>query len=211
MFSGIVEEKALMSNVIRSASGVRLYIKTEKIWRDAEMGDSVAVNGACLTIALLKNDVLQFDIMEETLRATTFSDIKSGEVVNIERSLKVGDRISGHFVTGHIDCVGVINSIKKRPNDYNIEIKIPRDKAGYLAPKGSISVDGVSLTVMENGKDYFKISLIPLTLEKTSLDSKMRGDKVNIEFDIFAKYSLAASRQGASKIDTEFLKTHGFF
>ena len=210
MFSGIVEEKALVSDVIRSASGVKLYIKTKKVSQDAKIGDSVSVDGACLSIASLKNDVLQFDIMEETLRATTFSDIKKGEAVNIERSLKIGDRISGHFVTGHIDCVGVISSIKKEPNDYKIEIKIPYDKAGHLTLKGSVSVDGVSLTVMESGKDHFKISLVPLTLEKTSLGSKRRGDKVNIEFDILAKYALAASRQDAGKIDSEFLKKHGF-
>ena len=210
MFSGIVEEKTVVSSIIRSASGAKLYIKTEKASQGAKIGDSVAVNGVCLTIASLRGSILQFDIMDETLRSTTFSDIRSGEEVNIERSLLVGDRISGHFVTGHIDCVGVLNSIKKCPNDYKVEIKIPHDKAGYLAPKGSVSVDGVSLTIMENGRDYFKVSLIPLTLKETSLGLKRQRDRVNIEFDILRKYALAAFQQETGRIDSKFLKTHGF-
>ncbi|MBU4376589.1 MAG: riboflavin synthase [Candidatus Omnitrophica bacterium] len=211
MFSGIVEERALVERVARNMSGVKLYLKAGHLSPGTKVGDSIAVNGACLTVASIDRNILQFDIMAETLRATTLSDIKDRDIVNAERSLKVGGRISGHFVTGHIDCVGVISAVKKETNNYKVEIRIPEDKMRYIAPKGSVSVDGVSLTVAEITQRSFKVALIPLTLKETSLGSKKSGDKVNIECDILAKYAHAGAGRASGDIDAEFLKKHGFF
>lgn len=210
MFSGIIEDKATVRKAVKSPSGVRLAIESHQASQGARIGDSISVNGACLTVIDVDGRLLQFDVMSETLRATTLSEITAGDIVNIERSLKLGDRISGHFVTGHIDCIGKISSIKKEPDDYTIEIEVPAEKAIYLAGKGSVAVDGISLTIAGNRNKYFKVSLIPFTLKITSLGSKKIGDKVNIEFDILAKYTLRNSPQAAGKIDSEFLKKHGF-
>lgn len=210
MFSGIIEEKAIVTKVAKGASGVKLYLKVKRISAGIKAGDSIAVNGVCLSLILTQGDILQFDIMAETLNTTTLSEIKCGDIVNAERPLKAGDSISGHFVTGHIDCVGVINSIKNWVNNYTVEIQIPEDKMKYIVSKGSVSVDGVSLTVMRKKEGYFEIALIPLTLKDTSLGRKKPGDKVNIECDILAKYAHAASGGAHGSIDSEFLKTHGF-
>ncbi|MDD5680667.1 MAG: riboflavin synthase [Candidatus Omnitrophica bacterium] len=210
MFSGIIEDKAVVKKVIKNPGGVKIAIESQKVSQDATIGDSISVNGVCLTVVDVDKKTLQFDVMSETLRATTISELKIGDIVNAERSLKMGDRISGHFVTGHIDCIGIISSVKKEPNDYTMEIKVPAEKALYLAGKGSVAVDGISLTIAGNRSGYFKISLIPLTLKMTSLESKKNGDKVNIEFDILAKYAMRNSGHSASKIDSEFLRRHGF-
>lgn len=210
MFSGIIEDKAAVKAVIKNAKGIKLAISSHKVSQGTKIGDSISVNGACLTVVNIDKDTLQFDMMMETVRVTTLSDIMAGDMVNVERSLKVGDRISGHFVTGHIDCIGTIISIKKGRNDYTIEIEVPPDKVAYLAGKGSIVVDGISLTIAESRQNYFKVSLIPFTLDATSLGAKKVRDKVNIEFDILAKYALNNIGRGAGKIDADFLKKHGF-
>lgn len=210
MFSGIIEDKAAVKKIIKNPSGVKITIESQKVSQDATIGGSISVNGVCLTVVAINRKTLQFDVMSETLRATAISELKIGDIVNAERSLKMGDRVSGHFVTGHIDCIGIISSIKKEPNDYTVEIKIPAEKALYLADKGSVAVDGISLTIAGNRGSYFKVSLIPLTLKMTSLESKKNGDKVNIEFDILAKYAMRSSGHPASKIDSEFLRKHGF-
>jgi len=210
MFSGIIEDKAIVRRIVRNPNGVRIAVESQKVSHGTKIGDSISVNGACLTVVDIANKALQFDIISETLRATTLKDTAAGDIVNVERSLKVGDGISGHFVTGHIDCVGTINSIKKEPNDYIMEIEIPAGGAAYLANKGSVAVDGISLTIAGSKGGRFLISLIPLTLKMTSLGLKKRGDKVNIEFDILAKYALRNPQYPAGNIDSEFLKKHGF-
>ena len=210
MFSGIIEDKAIVNKVAKIPAGARISIRSKKIARGTKIGDSVSVNGTCLTAVDAGSETLQFDVMKETLRATTLSGFGTGDIVNVERALKAGDRISGHFVTGHIDCAGVINSVKKAPDDYAIEIEVPEENAVYLANRGSIAVDGVSLTIAGTRRNIFKVFIIPLTLAATSLGSKKTGDKVNIEFDILAKYALRTSRHGTSKIDEGFLKKYGF-
>lgn len=210
MFSGIIEDKALVKKVVRDAKGMRLTVLSHNASQGSKIGDSIAVNGACLTVVGVDNGVMEFDTMSETLRMTTLSDIAAGDIVNVERSLKVGDRISGHFVTGHIDCTGVITYIKKGRNDHVIEFEVPAEKAIYLAGKGSIAVDGISLTISESRQNRFKAALIPFTHDVTSLGMKKTGDKVNIEFDILAKYALNKAARAAGKIDADFLKKHGF-
>ncbi len=210
MFTGIIEGRAVIKKIAKNVQGVRLTLSSDNVSRDTKIGDSISVNGACLTVVDIDKDILQFDIMSETLRTTTLSDVAAGDIANVERSLKVGDRISGHFVTGHIDCTGTIISIRKGRNEYTIEIEVPPEKAVYLAGKGSIAVDGISLTVTASRQNRFNVSLIPFTLSVTSLGLKKASNKVNIEFDILAKYVLNSTGRVAGKIDADFLRKHGF-
>ena len=210
MFSGIVEEKTQVKKILKNLHGYRLVVECQTVSNDVKTGDSISVNGICLTVVGVRGESISFDIMEETLRTTNLSEASTEDVVNLERSLKVGDRISGHFVTGHIDCIGKVMSITAKSNDYTMEIEIPGDKSIYLVKKGCIAVDGVGLTIAEAKDNRLKICLIPFTLKETNLGLKKTGDKVNIEFDILSKYSLRNSPSTRSKIDTEFLKEHGF-
>lgn len=210
MFSGIIEERGTVKRVLKASQGWKLTVESEAASKDAKIGESISVNGACLTVVEVKGRNISFDIMEETLRRTTLSELSAGKIVNLERSLKAGDRISGHFVTGHIDCIGKIRAIAKRPNEYAMEIEFPSDKKAYVAEKGSIAIDGVSLTVAEVRGNRLRICLIPLTLKATNLGSRKAGDSVNIEFDILSKYIPQTSPSKESKITSEFLKEHGF-
>ncbi|MEA3305745.1 MAG: riboflavin synthase [Candidatus Omnitrophota bacterium] len=210
MFSGIIEERARVGKILKEKRNCRLIIKCAIVSNDTKAGDSISVNGVCLTVTGIEGKSLSFDIMEETLRATSFSGTSTGDVVNLERALKAGARISGHFVTGHVDCVAKVISITAMPNDYTMEIEVPEDGSAYIAKKGSIAVDGVSLTIAEAENNSLKVCLIPFTLKETSLGLKKAGDEVNIEFDILSKYSVRDSAPAKSKIDTGFLKEHGF-
>ncbi|MBL7071236.1 MAG: riboflavin synthase [Candidatus Omnitrophica bacterium] len=211
MFSGIVEEKAKVSGILRSADGFKLTVDSEIASSDARIGESISVNGVCLTVVNIDGKKISFDVCEETLRVTGLSST-AGKRVNLERSLKVGERISGHFVTGHIDCAGVIRSIEKRPNECVFEIEFPAEKSAYVADKGSIALDGVSLTIGKITDNRFKVYLIPLTLKETNLGSKKAGDPVNIEFDILGKYALKnlPAETKKSKVSMSFLREHGF-
>lgn len=210
MFSGITEERAAVKRVLKASQGWKLTVESEAASKDAKIGDSISVNGACLTVVEVKGRNIGFDIMEETLRRTALSELSAGKIVNLERSLKAGDRISGHFVTGHVDCIGKIRAIAKRPNEYAIDIEFPSDKKAYLAEKGSVAIDGVSLTVAEVKGNRLRVYLIPLTLKSTNLGVKKVGDSVNIELDILSKYVQQISPSKESRITNEFLRQHGF-
>lgn len=212
MFSGIIEGKGRVKRISRNPQGCKLTVESEVVSKDARIGDSISVNGVCLTIVEVKGKNVSFDIMEETSRRTNLSGISVKKAVNLERSLQVGDRISGHFVTGHVDCVGKIRTITKRTNDYTMDIEFPIDKKVYLAEKGSIAIDGVSLTIVEVKGNRLRVYLIPLTLKVTNLGLKKVGDLVNIEFDILSKYFLQTqlSKRNKDRIDINFLKEHGF-
>jgi riboflavin synthase len=163
-------------------------VRAKKILKGVKLGASIAIDGACLTVTGLKNNVLIFDIMRESLLKTTLGALKAKAQVNLERALKAGGRIDGHFVTGHVDATGTIKDKITRVNYVELRIGITRATARYIAPKGSICVDGVSLTVGEVKKSYFSVYLIPFTGQGTTLGFKKKGDKVNIETDILAKY-----------------------
>lgn len=210
MFSGIVEEKAEIKRIARSPQGCKLTVESGIVSKGSKVGDSISVNGACLTVVEAQGTSITFDVTEETLRRTNLTDASARKSVNLERSLKVGDRISGHFVTGHVDCVGKVLGVTKQPGNYAIDIEFPKDKTAYAAEKGSIAIDGVSLTIAGIKDNYIKIYLIPLTLTTTNLGSKKVGDSVNIEFDILGKYSLSKPASAGRKIDANFLKEHGF-
>ena len=172
----------------QKGSSLILGIKGEKIIEDSKVGDSICVNGVCLTISNIKNGTLFFDVMAETLRVSTLSDLRIGKRINLERALKVDDRFGGHFVSGHIDGIGKIIQISPGQGSKEFKIATPPDFIQFIVPKGSIAVDGVSLTVVKVEINYFTVSLIPHTLKNSTLGIKRQGDKVNIELDILAKY-----------------------
>jgi riboflavin synthase len=190
MFSGIVEEKGIVAGIRKKENLIILSIKAKKVLKGVKVGDSISVDGACLTVTKIKNSVVDFDIMKETIDKTTLKFLKVGSEVNLEGALRVNDRLGGHFVSGHNDCVGVIRKRISKPNYEEFQIAIPKSFARYLAPKGSVSVDGISLTLGEVEKNVFSIYIIPHTLDVTTLGKKKDGDHVNIETDLLAKYIL---------------------
>lgn len=197
MFTGIVKAVARVRAVRKSRSGARLEIPLPF---GAEPGDSVAVNGACLTWT--GNG---FDIVPETLSRTTLGALKRGSAVNLEPALKVGDRLGSHFVQGHVDAVGTVAAVERRGRETKMWFGLPADLSRYLAPKGSIAVDGVGLTVVDVEPDRFSVALIPYTLKRTTLGRARKGSPVNLEVDLLARYA----RRGDS-VTLQFLERAGF-
>ncbi len=189
MFTGIVEELGVVRSFARRGAVYELAVECGAVMDGTAVGDSIAVNGVCLTVVSVKKPVLVFEVMAETAGATTTGALRISEKVNLERSLQVGDRISGHFVTGHIDCVGIIRSKRTTRGNLVFEIAVKPGSAGYIVPKGSIAVDGISLTISSYRSGAVSVCIIPHTLKNTTLAFKGPSDKVNIEFDILAKKS----------------------
>jgi len=190
MFTGIVEGIGTVTSVSKSKNGAEIIIRVRlgKLGRGLKKGGSVSINGACLTATKLFRGEAEFEMVSETIRRTNLGQTKPGETVNIERSLKVGDRLEGHFVLGHVDGSGIIEDIQKMPSETTMWIRLDKRLTRSLVPKGSIAIDGVSLTLVGVEGDRVSISLIPHTLKTTTLGMKHRGDRVNIETDILAKY-----------------------
>jgi len=211
MFTGIVKELGIVKRMSRAGSIYKLAIGSGAVYKTVKTGDSIAVNGACLTVVSSRGGVISFDVMEETARRTNLAELKSEDHVNLEDSLKAGDPLSGHFVLGHIDCLGKIKDIERSGAEFLMEIDIPPDFADLIVEKGSVAIDGVSLTIGEAGKDKFTVYLIPHTVKTTTLGSRCAGDKINIEFDILGKYILRRKLpERTSKISENFLKERGF-
>lgn len=187
MFTGLIEEKGKVRLARKQGRCVRLDIVSSKVREDTKIGDSICVNGACLTVASQKGEVLSFDVMPETLASTTLKGLKSGDAVNLERALKVGGRLGGHFVSGHVDTVGVIRSKRIKGGDLEFRIGLDARSLKCLVPKGSVAVDGVSLTIADVRSGGFSVCLIPHTARETTLADKHSGDKVNIELDMLLK------------------------
>lgn len=188
MFTGIVEETGEVIALDRSSHGARLIVKAELVASDVKLGDSIAVNGCCLTVTEQKGGELSFDLLSETLVRTNLGDLIPGAPVNLERALAAGARLGGHFVQGHIDCPGEILSLDPVGADHRLEIALPKEFASLVAFKGSIAVDGMSLTVAEVHSGSFVIWIIPHTWSVTNLRTRRRGDRLNLEFDLLAKY-----------------------
>jgi len=191
MFSGIVEELGQVKNISRRGNVTLIEVTGSEVSKDAKVGDSIAVNGACLTVVKNEREVLSFEAMPQTLKATNLGALQAAEKVNLERSLKVGERISGHFVTGHVDCIGIIRSKRVAAGNLSFDIAIPAEFMKYCFPKGSIAVDGISLTLAEKKSNTLSVYIIPHTLKSTTLSFKGPSDKVNIEFDILTKKASA--------------------
>ncbi|MDQ4101377.1 MAG: riboflavin synthase [Thermoproteota archaeon] len=194
MFTGIIEGMAMITSTATSRSGAETIIRVKlgKLGRGLRRGDSVCINGACLTATKISKGEAEFEMVSETIRRTNLGQTRPGEMVNVERSLRVGDRLEGHFVLGHVDGTGVIEDIKKTSSETIIWIKLEGELVKSVVPKGSIAVDGVSLTLVSvEDNNRVSIALIPHTLKVTTLGLKRKGDRVNIETDILGKYAIA--------------------
>lgn len=188
MFTGIVEETGTVVSFEEGASAWRLVLDADKVVSDLQLGDSVAVNGCCLTVVEIEGKRLAFDLLAESVRLTSINGIGPGGKVNLERALLPSTRMGGHFVSGHVDGTGVIEAIEPRGKDRFFRIKPETANLKYVVHKGSITVDGISLTVAEVDENGFAIWLIPHTMEMTNLHTKKAGDLVNLEYDLIAKY-----------------------
>jgi riboflavin synthase len=188
VFTGLVESLAAVAEIVPEPPGVRLVIREPRIAAAAAIGDSVALNGCCLTVVSIAGDSLAFQAGEETLSRTNLGELKPGDFVNIERSLKIGDAIGGHLVSGHIDAVGIVDHRIDDAEWCTMWFRFPPALSGQLASKGSIAVDGVSLTLVDVDDDRFSVAMIPHTLSLTTLGRRQVGDRVNLETDILAKY-----------------------
>lgn len=192
MFTGIVEELGRVVAIERRGNLVRLRMRAEQVLADARLGDSISHNGVCLTIAELSPPQYACDVMQETLRRTTLGALRVGEAVNLERALAVGGRFGGHFVQGHVDGVGRIETIQREAEWVTYTVGAPDEVLRYVVPKGSVALDGISLTVVDRLAGGFTVSLIPHTLSLTTLGSRRVGDALNLEADVLAKYVAAA-------------------
>jgi riboflavin synthase len=188
MFTGLVEELGTVAAVEDQGDAIRLSIRATTVLEDAGLGDSISVNGCCLTITTFDGDTWTADVMQETLDKTSLYGVRPGDVVNLERAVTADKRLGGHIVQGHVDGVGTV--VSRTPSEHweVVEISMPEPLSRYLVDKGSITVDGVSLTVVEAGTDRFTVSLIPETLARTTLGTRRPGDRVNLEVDVIAKY-----------------------
>jgi len=212
MFTGIVEEVGRVVSFVRGETG-RLTVDMGSTADGVRTGDSIAVEGVCLTVTRISGTQASFDLSAETCRRTTLGDLRPGDRVNLERALRVGDRLGGHFVLGHVDAVGTVARLDRSGGHATLVLAAPPDIIAKLVPKGSVAVDGISLTVAEIGDDRFTIFVIPHTLLHTSLLYRAAGDRVNIELDVIGKYveRLMAARLPISKgVTEEFLREHGF-
>lgn len=220
MFTGIIEEMG----IVKSIKSKVITIEANKIFDDLKLGDSVSVNGTCLTVSSFSNKIFNADITSETLSRTNLGDLKSGFKVNLERALTLNGRLGGHIVSGHIDGVGIVKNISKKSEDIELVIEVPTNLMKYIIEKGSVAVDGISLTIakVDNNKNNFSVAIIPHTLKETVLYYKKAGDKVNIENDIIGKYverllsfndfnfNNETNNKENSNINMEFLIKNGF-
>jgi riboflavin synthase len=188
MFTGIVEETGLVISFQEQREAWRLKLSATVVTDDLHVGDSVAVNGCCLTVVACDRESLEFDVLNETKRLTSIDHLEPGGKVNLERALLPTTRMGGHFVSGHIDGTGVIELIEQRSKDFFLRIKPDLDKLKYVVSKGCITIDGISLTVADVDETGFAVWLIPHTMEVTNLHTKRVGNRVNLEYDLIAKY-----------------------
>lgn len=187
MFTGIIEKVCTVKNISRNASNMEISIDLADLVEDIKVGDSVAVNGTCLTAVKIQNNVVSFELSSETVAKSSFADIRPSRKVNIERAMKLNGRLGGHLVQGHIDGIATIKSISDKGNFKDITFSADKELLNQMVTKGSVAIDGVSLTIAQMDAISFKVAVIPQTLKETILSSAKIGDKVNIETDIIGK------------------------
>lgn len=217
MFTGIIEEKGTIQQIKQTGDAIVMTIDAQKVLTDVNLGDSIAVNGVCLTVTSYDSRSFTVDLMPETVRNTSLRDLTKGSKVNLERAMAASGRFGGHFVSGHVDGTGTIKSKRREHNAVYYEIEVPFILRKYMILKGSVAVDGTSLTIFGLTDNSFTISIIPHTIEETIIGSKVVGDIVNVECDMLAKYmeELLANRDSVKKgnkgeLSEEFLRDHGF-
>ncbi|OGU98311.1 MAG: riboflavin synthase subunit alpha [Ignavibacteria bacterium RIFOXYB2_FULL_36_7] len=188
MFTGLVEETGKLKKKVKTGEGFQFTISASKVFDDLEIGSSISVNGCCLTVVKKEENAFSVDTIEETLKKTNLGLLEVGSRVNLERPLKADARLGGHFVLGHVDTTGVVKEIKELSNSHFMKIAFPEKFKNYLIYVGSISIDGVSMTVAELEENWFGVGIIPFTWQETIFSDKKVGDKVNLEFDVLGKY-----------------------
>lgn len=219
MFTGLVEEIGKIIKITKGRNSYQFSIQAEKVLNDIKLGDSVATNGACLTVVERTNSSFTVDIMAETVKRTNFGKMKLGDTVNLERAMLLSDRLGGHLVSGHIDGIGKISNTKKEDIANIISVEAPKDLLYQMLNKGSITIDGISLTILSVNEKDFQVSIIPHTAQETTLIKKKTGDFVNLETDMIGKYVLRFLKPGkkenltqakASKLSMDFLAENGY-
>ena len=203
MFTGLVEEVGECLWLRKTTDGIQLTLIAKKIIAGLRTGDSVAINGCCLTVASHRKEQVVFDLLEETLARTNLGKLRAGSPANLERALPADGRLGGHFVQGHVDCTAKVLAIGEQGDDLKLEISLPHEFSHYVVWKGSISINGVSLTVAELTNDSLAVWIIPHTRRKTNLGKLVAGDTVNLEFDILAKYAERILSQPGKKFTAE--------
>jgi len=188
MFTGLVEEKGKLVNKIKTGDGYQLVISAVKVMEDLRVGNSISVNGCCLTVVRIEGKSFSVDTIEETLKKTNLGALKIGDEINLERPLKADARLGGHFVLGHVDTTGTVAEVKELSNSHFMKIIFPENFKKFLIYVGSVSIDGVSMTVAQLEDNSFSVGIIPFTWQETIFSSKKVGDSVNLEFDVLGKY-----------------------
>lgn len=217
MFTGIIEEIGKVKSVVKSAKSAKITVQAKKVLEDVKLGDSIATNGVCLTVTSFTKSEFTVDVMAETMRKSNLDLFSDGSPVNLERALRLGDRLGGHMVSGHVDGLGTIEGTLKEENAIWVTIGADASILRYVITKGSIAIDGISLTVAYVDDTCFKVSVIPHTKDETTLLGKNIGAKVNLECDLVGKYieklvlgKTNESHEDRKSIDLDFLTRNGF-
>lgn len=215
MFTGIIEEMGVVKEVTKTRQGSSVSILAQTVLEGLKVGDSVTVNGACLTVVAFARTEMKADLSPETAKVTTLGSLKAGDPVNLERAMRLGDRLGGHLVTGHVDAIGTIRARVQEGDGLQLTIEAPREVLRYCVPKGSVTVDGISLTLNEVTDRGFRVTIIPHTAKVTTLGIKQVGDAVNLEADLIGKFverlfpGRESESQPAIQIDKEYLQRRG--
>jgi riboflavin synthase len=214
MFTGIVEGTGTVKRVERRGGGLRLWVDASFDISDLNIGDSISLNGCCLTVVERDGRMFSADVSDETLKSTTISTLKEGSYVNLERALAINGRLGGHIVLGHVDGIGKVVEVKRDGETLLLKVEIPKELSRYVVKKGSIALDGISLTINETSSNILSFKIIPHTLKNTTLAKKRDGDLLNLEVDILGKYVEKLMAGGetmpSSHITEELLKEYGF-
>ena len=212
MFTGIIEERGILQEVQRSVNCAKVTIQAKKVLEEIQLGDSIAVNGICLTVTSFTKDIFTADVMPETWRRCSISQLSKGQLVNLERAMPMNGRFGGHIVSGHIDGIGKIQGMKREENAVLYEILVEEKILRYVIEKGSIAIDGISLTVTNVTDKSFSVSAIPHTVQNTNLKERKKGEFVNLEADCIGKYvsKFLGLTKKEETITEKFLMEHGF-
>jgi riboflavin synthase len=222
VFTGLIEETGIVRAIRRAGRSLHITVGARKVLEGIRIGDSIAVNGVCLTVVRFDEDAFTADVMPETFAKTNLRDLVPGDPVNLERTMALGDRFGGHIVQGHVDGTGTIAALDREEIAVWVTVSAPPEVLRYLVPKGSVAIDGISLTVVDVGETWFRVSLIPHTFAVTTMGRRAPGDRVNLEADILAKYverlvtgrtapvSASPGTETRSGITPAFLREHGF-
>ncbi|MFK5925264.1 MAG: riboflavin synthase [Desulfuromusa sp.] len=215
MFTGLIQSVGKVHGLKRQGSSAQLQITSSLVHEALTLGESIAVNGACLTVTAWDNSNFTVDISPETLRRTTLGQLRAHQPVNLERAMRLSDRLGGHLVSGHIDCIALVKRRYEDQNAIRFEFAVPPEVMRYLVEKGSVAVDGISLTINEIGADFFSVAVIPHSREMTTLKDCREGERVNIETDLLGRYverllQAESQPEKGQKVDLDFLAKNGF-